>query len=556
MQKQKMEVPSHTAKRISFQPLVYLKGQVISPHGLILLFILIVALTLGAVCLEHGLPYFPQLDCEPKFIKSAGRMAAFNNPSPGWFGNPGSTLIYPLASIYKLWGSVSYGVPIWQTNPDLFELLKEDPAKAEHSKDWDDWAIYALIGRSLNLFYFAAGIVTTYLIGVRTWDKRVALLAAWFMAISPVLIELAHVIRTDHVGLLFFMLGFLACFRLLSCRRWYDYAIAGIAIGIAGSSRYFNLSLGVTLILAHFLAGAHHERGHWKRLIIGLTAIAFGFLITTPAFIFSLKTVHRNLTAEARDPAATAEMIPLTRPGRLWGYLSFALSDALSWPIWFLAIVGTFLVWREKNKRAILLLFGFVMFLLTIIMPRLYWQRWIIPLIPIGLLFAAKTLWTGADALAEYRQGFARWGKSVAILLIIATSLVPLKESVTHAYLMTQSDTRTLAKQWIGVNVPSGSRIVRERYTVFIPDDDFSVTFSYYLHRLGPFDETLARRYDYFVASSYAYERFFKVADLHPEKVEFYEKLFENELLAEFKPDPWKTSGPTIRIYRMPGNLP
>jgi hypothetical protein len=73
------------------------------------------------------------------------------------------------------------------------------------------------------------------------------------------------------------------------------------------------------------------------------------------------------------------------------------------------------------------------------------------------------------------------------------------------------------------------------------------------------FDETLAPRYDYLVTSSDVYEFFFKLASLRSERVEsceeqakFYEELFENELIAEFEPDPWKTPGPTIRIYRIP----
>ena len=547
MQKQKVEISSQPAKKVSLQPLVYPKRWVVSPQILILSCILIFALMLGMIGLNHGLPYSRKVD-EYRMATIAGRMAANNSPHPGWFGHPGSTLIYPLACVYKLWGSVSYEIPIWQENPDLYELLREDPARAEHFEP--DWAVYYLIGRGLNILYFVAGIVITYLVGVRTWDKRVALLAAWFMAITPILLYYASIMRTDQAGLLFFMLGFLACFRPLSSRKWYGYAIAGIAIGVAGSSRYFNLSLGATLILAHFLAGAHHERGHWKRLIIGLIAIGFGFLITTPAFVFSLRRVYRNLLHESR-----AAIIPLTHPGKLWWYLSFALPDALTWPVWLLAIAGMFLAWRERNKKAILLMFGFIVFLLTIVIPSRYQQRWIVAVIPVGLLFAARALWTGIDALTGYKSGLTRWGQPVAVLLISALSVVPLKESIRHVYLMTQPNTQILSTQWIEENLPPGSRIAREVNTGIIPDDDFSITFSHRLFELGPFDETLTQQYDYFVASSDGYQRFFKVADLDPERVEFYEeplafyeKLFENELVAEFKPDPWKTAGPMIRI--------
>jgi hypothetical protein len=551
-----IEMPSHTPKCISFQPLVALKRRVISAHALILSLILVIALTMGAIGLDHGLPYAPLSTDEYGFIDRAIKIGARHWPGPGWFGNPGSTFIYPLAFLYKVWGSISYQIPIWQTNPELVAIFKEDPVKAGNFKYFEtDWTAYYLIGRWLNLFFFAASIGAIYLVGRRVWDKRIALLAAWFLAITPIVLEHAQMIRTDLVGLLFFSLGFLACFRLFSSRKWSDYAIAGIAIGIAGSSRYFNLSLGATLILAHFLAGAHVERGHWKRLIFGLIAIGFGFLITTPTLILKLGTAYRNLSSEAR-----ASSLPLTVPGKLWWYLSFALPNTLTWPLWLLAIAGMWLGWWERNKKAILLLFGVIMFLFTIIFLRLYWDRWIIPLIPLGLLFAAKALWTGIDALIEYRPGFARWGKPAAILLILAVSILPLYESIRHVYMMTRTDTRTLAAQWIEKNIPAGSRIGREWYTPLIPGD-FSITFNRFLYQLEPFEG--ARPYDYLVTSAGAYERFFKTAELRPEKVEFYEaqvkfyeKLFQNELVAEFKPDPWKVTGPTIRIYRLSDSSP
>jgi hypothetical protein len=513
--------------------------------------ILAVAFVQAAIGLDQGLPYFPRSD-EHQFVKMAAHMAATHHPSPGWFGHPGSTLIYPLAFLYKVWGSIHFRVPLWQTNPDLDALLRIDPGAS--GSFYTDWAVYYLIGRWLNVAFFVAGIVATYLLGVRTWDKRVALLAAWFMAITPLLVDYAQMIRTDQVGVLFYLIGLLACMRLLSSRRWYDYAWAGVAIGVAGSSRYFDLSLGATLILAHFLAGSHHERGHWNRLVIGLAAIGLGFLITTPAFIFSLEKVRQNLQSEARPP-----LITLTLAERLWWYLSFALPNALSWPIWPLALMGVLLLRRERNPRAFLMRFGAAVFLLTIILPQLYWQRWIAPLIPISLLFASWVLWKGIDALRDYRLEHAHWRRFITPLLIVAFSAVSLVESVRHVYLVTRPDTRILAAQWLESNVPPGSKIAREWYTPLIPGN-FSVTYRRYLFEFGPLDGILAEEYDYVITSSYAYEQFFLAADLQPgvydQQVRFYDSLSRSEPVAEFAPDSWTTPGPQIEIIRMRGHSP
>jgi hypothetical protein len=190
-------------------------------------------------------------------------------------------------------------------------------------------------------------------------------------------------------------------------------------------------------------------------------------------------------------------------------------------------------------------------------MLRQYWVRWVIPLIPIGLLFAARAFWTGIDALVVHRPGLERWAKLLSILMIIALSSISLKESITYVHLMTKPDTRTLAAQWLAANLPPGARVAREWYTPIIPVEGLSVTYKRYLYEWGSL-KTLEQNFDYLVTSSDAYERFFEAARLSPanvefykEPVEFYQKLFQVVPVAEFKPDPEKTPGPIIRIYRM-----
>ncbi|HEX9923794.1 MAG TPA: hypothetical protein VGD99_14140, partial [Anaerolineae bacterium] len=304
------------------------------------------------------------------------------------------------------------------------------------------------------------------------------------------------------------------------------------------------------LILAHVLAGAYTEPGHLKRLFIGLIAIAGGFLITTPAFIFSLKSVYTSVILEARDPAALGIMAPLSLPERIGWYLSVALPKALSWPIYLLAIGSVLFNWRASNKKAILLVSGFSLFLLTISVPRLYWDRWIIPIVPIALLFAAKAIWTMVDFVARRRPLSRHWEKLAAVVLIILLSVVPLRQSLRHVYRTNLPDTRTLVTEWVQKNIPPGARIARERFTPFIPDDAYSIKFTIHMHQLGAYD-SLSNEYDYVVVSDQNYQGYFELAELHPEKVEFYNKLFENELVAEFKPGR-RVVGPVIRIYRIP----
>jgi hypothetical protein len=263
-----------------------------------------------------------------------------------------------------------------------------------------------------------------------------------------------------------------------------------------------------------------------------------------------------SLLTESRDP-----LVVLSYPAKLWWYVSFALPNALTWPIWLLAIAGAFLAWHERNRKAIALLLGATIYVLTLTVPSLYWQRWLIPMLPIGLLVASRVLWTGIDVLTESGHRWARWKTPVVISMIIVLSFLPVMNSVKYLYTRTLPNTKSLAARWFEANVPPGSRIAREWYTPMVPRNDVEVTWSRYLYQLDPLDETLAHRYDYLVTSSDAYKQFFRLADQYPERVdlyrepvEFYEALLEMDPVVEFQPEPYKTTGPIIRVYAVPAS--
>ena len=76
-----------------------------SPRSLnyrwILICVIIIAFGFYVWTIQRDLPFTPEID-EPIFVLPAIRMASSGNLNPGWFGNPGSTVIYPLALRYHL----------------------------------------------------------------------------------------------------------------------------------------------------------------------------------------------------------------------------------------------------------------------------------------------------------------------------------------------------------------------------------------------------------------------------------------------------------------------
>src|SRR5512143_49438 len=67
-------------------------------HGVIAA-IMLAALPLYLWGIRRDLPIRCEID-EPPFVQAARRIVATGSLNPGWFGHPGSTVIYPLTAAY------------------------------------------------------------------------------------------------------------------------------------------------------------------------------------------------------------------------------------------------------------------------------------------------------------------------------------------------------------------------------------------------------------------------------------------------------------------------
>ena len=98
------------------------RGRYLPAVVLLLLMSFSVLAHLGA--LDQDLP-LPDGD-ETFFVKPAVSIAATGNLNPHWFGHPGSTVIYPVAVLVRVWDAASGG-PILGSHAALEQRLAEDP---------------------------------------------------------------------------------------------------------------------------------------------------------------------------------------------------------------------------------------------------------------------------------------------------------------------------------------------------------------------------------------------------------------------------------------------
>jgi hypothetical protein len=64
--------------------------------------------------------------------------------------------------------------------------------------------------------------------------------------------------------------------------------------------------------------------------------------------------------------------------------------------------------------------------------------------------------------VARVPQHYRRFSLGLAVVLVAAGLAQPLISSIRHNVLLTRTDTRTLAKEWIEKNIPAGAKIAVE----------------------------------------------------------------------------------------------
>jgi len=441
----------------------------------------LVALAATAAGVQRALPFTPEID-EPVFVQPAVRIAATGNLDPGWFGHPGATVIYPLAVLYRL-----------TAGGDVQQRF------ASHPED------FYLAGRWLGVAYEVLAIPLVFAVGRAAFGVIAGAIGAWLVALLPIAVSHAQVVRTDSAAIFFSLLGLWLTLRTLEQPTRTRVVLAGVCIGLAIATRYFMVAL---VPIALWSAG--------RRAPLALAAVAIGFLAASPFALLDLPALRSSLLAEAESSHVGADgLSPL---GNLVWYLGSALPDDLTWPVAALAAVGIGLsVWRRQPRQLLLLAFVAV-YLVGISASALHWHRWTIQVLPVLALFAgyalqhaprARVLVLGTVAASVQLAG--------QLLLFDVQQLQPAPRVEARAWLVEHASPRTgIVSEWYGPPLDGTSLNNRVRFSLS--------------------EQRLDSYAGYVVASSAVYDRYFGEPARYPRQVEFYAELFSRgQLQAEFR---------------------
>ncbi|HZC76872.1 MAG TPA: glycosyltransferase family 39 protein, partial [Ktedonobacterales bacterium] len=269
---------------------------------------------------------------------------------------------------------------------------------------------------------------------------------AGFLGASALAVAFLHV-RDSHFATLDIPLT-LACvgalyvaYRTIQSRGLRPLLFNGITLGVAASLKY-NGALVFAGIAAAQTLRARVERSDWSRILARLAVIASVGLVSL-AIASPFLVLDPGMTQHGIGYIFT-HLGKATAPAIGWVQLSLALWFGIDPVLVLLAIVGVaYAAWRRQPADVIILVFLGV-YILLIGAGRSVFFRYADPMIPFLLLLGGRALAALVERTARGRA--RRLALAAALVLVV---VAPLGHDVRYDLLIQQTDTRTLAFDWL-----------------------------------------------------------------------------------------------------------
>jgi hypothetical protein len=308
------------------------------------------------------------------------------------------------------------------------------------------------------------GVATIAVVGV--WTARMAgraagLLAAAVMAIAPIAIMDAHYVKHDVPVTLLIMLVHRILGRIMmtggaAARR--DVWVAGALAGLATSTHYYAVFVVLPVAAILLTQPGVSWADRWRDGLRAGAAALIVFIAASPFFLPELSMAWRDITQNReivmdRATEATGWFSSLGR------YVTLFRDFGTSLLVPLFGVAG-FLGGGRRARLFLLFPVAFLLFISNTVPAT----RYLNPLLP---FFAAGTGMFVARLMINSLAWKSVWSRRLAWTVVTMFFVVPgLLRSLQLGMFFNQTDTRTLARQWIETQVPAGSTVLVQPYSV------------------------------------------------------------------------------------------
>jgi len=497
--------------------------------------ILLLALGLRVAAIDYDLPAIFHPD-EPAVIRISREMFATGDLNPHFFDYP-SLIFYSNALVYApfyLGGRLSGAFD------DRSDILPLESVAMGTVRAPQPAAV--LLNRLVSLVMGVGTVALLYFIGRALFDRPdVGLLAALLLAVAPNHTFHSRIVTTDAMVTFFIVLTMLMAALIFHQGRTRHYVLAGLAVGLAAGTKYNGAIIALVVPLAHFLRIGRRGWRDGRLYAAGLVAIAV-FLLTTPYAIFDYATFSAALLGvmgHYGGSHAGMEGDPLA-----W-YATFLWTTTTLAPLLALVQIGRGL-WQRSRPTLLLAAYPVVYFLF-ILRFQVRNDRTILPIVPFLFLLAAVVL---ADLLALRARTVSRPARIglTALLagLLAATVVYPATLTLRENRVLAGELSLETAAEWLAANLEPGARVAVGAYSPFVDPGHFDVTgFNSLID--DPPAWFAAQGYDYVIAASGMYGRFYREPARYAGEVARYDRLFGALELVRVFDDGFNE----VRVYRV-----
>ena len=335
----------------------------------LLLAILLVGALLRFLGLDYGLPF--QLHADEIFYRATvSRMVAEANADPEFYHYPG-------LPFYGLIAAARVG--------HAYESARADESREFADYCRDDAAMTRVQRRCSALLALATILLLYFLAG----GGRVGLWAAAITALLPLHVRNAHFGVLDVPATFFVALALLAIHRAQRRSSWMPWVLAGACVGLATAMRYSPLILLIPLACALVLRRRDESKRLlgvlWdRRLWLSVLSSALAFLATSPYTLLSYAEFREAWEERVQRSLGSGGSLSQ----RLDVFVDVGLGQGFGWLVCALAFLG---LARLRRRRELLPLLAWgVVYALVLASGREAFVRYLLPLLPVFVVFAAE----------------------------------------------------------------------------------------------------------------------------------------------------------------------
>jgi len=326
-------------------------------------------------------------------------------------------------------------------------------------------------------------------------EALAGLSAGLVLALAPLHVHLSHYAVNDATASLFLATTLLFGSRALAGGSWRVLLLAGVAAGLAFSTKYsFAIGLAMPLVgallarpgdltprpplrrgeggqearLHPFLVGPGGRRGeigrHVRLALLVLAGFVVGAVLGGPEIVLRPGDVIAGVAEQARLGSMRWNG---QSDAPVWLLYAETLVQGFGWPALLTAAVGVgVLAWRGRGALAAVLAVP-LLCLAVMLRQELYFARFALPLLPSLAMLAGIGVagLIGFGVSGAPARSIRVMAMEVAVVLAVL-GVVLLPEALTtvrHNQLATTTDTRLLARRWLRQR-GDGARVATEIY--------------------------------------------------------------------------------------------